>query len=522
MKQLQVRFGLVLLFVTLLTSCVAPPPEVEVELQAQTPEIQEPTILEKSGIAGEHEHKAPRVQEASPESESKTDAQNSATIEPEETPVIASPGAPGVGDSLYPLLGNGGYDVDHYTVDIDADPASNHISGIVTLEAVATQNLSAFNLDLVGLELTDVTIDDRPAAFTREGQELTITPAQVLLAGDRFKTNIVYAGTPETIQDASAPIVLGWQPQTGGSFVVSEPSGAMNWFPHNNHPSDKAAYTFKITVPEPYEVVSNGVLVERVPKDGYTTYVWAMDQPMASYLATVHIGAYDVETGSTPGAVPIRNYFPSSLSTEVRPGFDDTPDMIEFMERLIAPYPFDEYGVVLLTEPAGWALETQTLSTFGALGANRPETVMHEVSHSWFGNDVSPATWQDIWLNEGFAQYFSLLWLDHSGVQPLDQAMAGVYAMISSQGAGPPALPEKEDLFGLSSYFRGAYSLHALRKTVGDDLFFDILRTYYQRFRKGSASTADFLAVACELGGNEAEHVLSDWLYGETVPHPIE
>jgi aminopeptidase N len=192
--------------------------------------------------------------------------------------------------------------------------------------------------------------------------------------------------------------------------------------------------------------------------------------------------------------------------------------MLDYVADLIAPYPFDAYGAVLLREPAGWALETQTISTYGEDGASDPATVMHELTHSWFGNSVSPATWQDVWLNEGFAKYFEGLWLDHTGEVAIDESMSEIYQIIATAEAGPPALPAQTELFGLSSYYRGAYTLHALRQTVGDDLFFDILREYYRRYQGGSASTADFIAVARELGGEQAEVVLDEWLYDKNVP----
>jgi aminopeptidase N len=430
----------------------------------------------------------------------------------------AAPGAAGLGDPLYPLLGNGGYDVEDYDIALDVDVEGNLISGTVTIDATATQDLSAFNLDLTGLTVDEVAVDSEPAAFGREQGELTITPAQPLAADDEFIVEVRYHGSPELIHDPCAPIPLGWQPQTGGSFVVSEPSGAMNWYPANNHPGDKATYTLRITVPQPYEVAANGVLSETVQADGGATYVWRVDQPMASYLATVQIGDYDVATSTTASGIAIRNYFPSGTPAGVQASFAGTPAMIEFIEDLIAPYPFDAYGVVLLTEPAGWALETQTLSTFGSNGSPDPATVMHELAHSWFGNSVSPATWQDVWLNEGFATYFEALWLDHTGQHPIDKAMAATYEMIAQAGAGPPASPEVEELFGLAVYYRGAYALHALRQAVGDETFFHILREYYRRHEGGNASTADFIAVAGEIGGETASVVLHPWLYDDAVP----
>lgn len=430
-------------------------------------------------------------------------------------------GAAGLGDPIYPSLGNSGYDVLHYTLDLAADPEQNTIGGTVTIEAVPTQDINAFNLDLLGLTVDLVTVDGTEANFSRQDEELIVTPAQTLAADVPFAVQVAYHGSPQLIDDPAAPIALGWQPQTGGSFVVSEPSGAMNWYPSNNHPSDKATYTFRITVPDQFEVAANGVLSETISGDGVSTYVWQMNQPMASYLATVHIGDYEVVTDTTESGVLIRNLFPSGAPNAVQASFDDTADMIEFVEDLIAPYPFDAYGVVLLAEPASWALETQTLSIFGSEGAWSPEVVMHELVHSWFGNDVSPATWQDTWLNEGFAQYFSSLWLDHIGLYPIDENMADTYASISYLNLEPPATVGVNDLFGASVYLRGAYTLHALRKAVGDDTFFEILREYYDRFQGSSASTADFVALVGELGGDQAVAVVDDWLYSETVPQEL-
>ncbi len=432
--------------------------------------------------------------------------------------VKGSPGAPGIDDPLYPTLGNGGYDVQHYDIALTADPARNVISGKVSIDAIATQDLSAFNLDFAGLTIDEVTVDSNSAPFSRGGNELTITPEQALASGAAFSIQVRYHGEPELIDDPSAPIALGWQPQDGGSFVVSEPSGAMNWYPGNNHPADKATYTFRITVTDTYEVAANGTLTQMLPDDGHVTYVWEMEHPMASYLATVQINDYDMVTATSGSGVAIRNYFLNDTPADVRTAFDDTGAMLDYVADLIAPYPFDVYGMVLLREPTRWALETQTLSTYGEGGASDPTTVMHELVHSWFGNSVSPATWQDVWLNEGFATYFEELWLDHIGETSIDESMSELYQIVAGRKAGPPALSAQTELFSLSTYYRGAYSLHALRQTVGDDLFFDILRQYYQRHQGGSASTADFIGVARELGGEGAETVLHDWLYGERVP----
>jgi aminopeptidase N len=192
--------------------------------------------------------------------------------------------------------------------------------------------------------------------------------------------------------------------------------------------------------------------------------------------------------------------------------------MIDFVSSLIAPYPFDAYGVVLLNKPIGWALETQTLSTFGSRGAAE-HVVMHELAHQWFGNSVSPATWQDIWLNEGFATYFSSLWLEHQeGADALEAQMTSMYAFLDAVEAGPPASVTVEDLFGTSVYQRGAWTLHALRLEVGDELFFEILRTYYDRFQNFHAGTQDFIEVASEISNRDLSDFFDGWLFESELP----
>ena len=435
----------------------------------------------------------------------------------------AQPGAVGVGDVFYPDLGNGGYDALDYTIDLSVDVASNVLAGTTTMVARATQTLNAFNLDLFGLEVLDVTLNGRPARYNRSGAELTVTPLANIAADSRFTSTVRYRGTPTVVSDAGIPrIPLGWQKQITGTFVVSEPSGAMNWYPVNNHPRDKASYTFRITVPGPYQVAANGVLVDRFDAaNGASTWIWRMAQPMASYLATVHIGLYDVETSAGPRGLPIRNYFPMTTPGFTRRQFDKTAEMIAFMEEKVAPYPFDEYGVVLLTSDSTWALETQTLSIFGARGAGE-DTIFHELAHQWFGDNLTPAQWQDTWLNEGFATYYSALWQERTrGKAYFESVMRSHYNTMAGARLGPPYVREVDQLFGGSVYLRGALTLHALRVMVGETNFDRTMREYYKRYQGGVASTEDFLATVTEVAGAAPSAALRPWIFDvEMPPYP--
>lgn len=449
----------------------------------------------------------------------------SATTETTSSAASASIGVAGaesIGDSLYPLMGNGGYDVTHYTIDLAVDVAANAIQGSTTIEAIATQNLATFNLDFEGLTVSGVQVDGHRAEFTRAGDELTVLPGEPLSQGQTFSTTVFYAGTPQPIRDPALSFAeIGWNPQPNGTFVVSQPSGAKSWYPVNNHPLDKATYTFRITVPTPYMVAANGLLKEKIEQDQTTTYVWEAADPVASYLTTVHIGEYEVQTQTTESGVPLRNYFPKGTSDAVKAKFAATPQMVAYLEDLLGPYPFESYGVALLNVDVGFALETQTLSTFGKQGAGEV-VVMHELAHQWFGNSVSLADWQDIWLNEGFATYLSFLWLEHrNGPEAFSQQMDAIYRQLVNRRMGPPGSVSVDNLFNNTVYLRGAWTLHALRLALGDGTFFDVLRAYYARFQNANATTEDFKAVVNEVGGQDFSALLDAWLYDEAVPpHP--
>jgi len=429
-------------------------------------------------------------------------------------------GADGVDDSLYPLLGNGGYEVDHYTIVLAADPVQNIISGTTTITATALVDLASFNLDLSGLTVQAVTVNDQPAVFGRDGQELTITPASVLATGALFQVTVAYSGNPTPVSDPGVPFeAVGWLHFEGvGSYVLSEPSGAMSWYPSNNHPSDKATYTFRITVPEPYVVAANGLLVDEIDQGEERTFVWEASDPMTTYLATVNIAQFERVQSEGPNGLPIINFFPPTSSERLQRNFAVTNEMIEYFSELIGPYPFASYGAIVMEVPFGGALETQTRSIFGR-SATVDMIIAHELAHQWFGNSVSPASWRDIWLNEGFATYFHHLWTEHEKGQTVFNAtMRGLHAAIRTRALPAPGNPTLDELFGSAVYERGAWTLHALRLLVGDETFFAIVRTYYAQYQGGMASTADFIAVAEAVSGEDLTDFFQAWLYGEAIP----
>jgi aminopeptidase N len=465
-------------------------------------------------------------------------------------PVLAqdlpAPGAADVGDSLYAGLGNGGYDVSHYTLELTVDPEARTISGRARLDATALQPLSAFNLDLVGLDVRRVRVDSLPAAFTRSGSELTITPVAPIPAGAPFHVLVEYGGSPTPIRDSSLGATIGLNFTPGGAYVASEPDGAATWYPVNDHPSDKATYTFVLTVPEGLTAAANGVLLDRQTADGGTTFTWQMNQPMASYLALIAVGDYAIVEADAAGDVPLRNVFPTQYVESAERVFAQQDEMLAFFAGLFGDYPFDAYGALVIPQALGFALETQSLSLFGLptvlqglAGGRAEEVIAHELAHSWFGNALSPADWGDIWLNEGFATYASWLWFEHSvGPDALDQIVRDSYAQFSGaalldsgyspaemrtirQRFGVPGDPPADDLFNFAVYYRGALLLHALRLAVGDEVFFDILQTWFARYIHESVTTGQFIAVAEEVSGRELAGFFGAWLYDPVIP-PIK
>lgn len=514
------RFYIVFLLVLILPACTLTSPQ-EVTQPTATNSVPTPTVEQPTSTPG--------IPTASPNSPSSTPPAIASPTTAPTAPILPTQlaslaGSDSLGDPYYPELGNGGYDVVHYLIEMQVDVEDNVVTGTTTIAARATQNLSAFNLDFQGLGISSVTVDGAQARTASAGSELTITPTTAIANGTTFTTTIIYQGRPTPVLSPSVAEPLGWSHYQNGIYVASEPAGAAGWFPVNDHPRDKATYTFRITVAKPWVVAANGLLRDTIDNGAERTFVWESTRPMASYLATVNIADFVVTQEQGPDGIPIRNYFPRSIAAQATQVFAPTAAMLEYFQGLFGPYPFEAYGVVVPDQNLGFALETQTLSVFGRDIATAPPArveriVAHELAHQWFGDSVSVYNWQDIWLNEGFATLGEWLWEEHSaGKAAAEETIRETYQEFVSQPEPPPASPPRTNLFNQSVYERGGLTLAALRLQVGDEQFFQILKTYAERYRYGNAATADFIAVAEEVTGSQLDDFFQGWLYESALP----
>ncbi len=451
--------------------------------------------------------------------------------------VVGEAGGPGLGDSYFPDLGNGGYDVDRYRLELEFDVDTGHLLGTATITATAQQALSTFNLDLAGLEVAGVRVDDAPARFDRAGAELTVTPARPLADGADFRVEVVYGGVPRPIRSQLLGGALGWHAADDGAFVMGEPQGAATWFPGNDHPSDKATFSLEMTVPAPFVVAASGVPAGEMQAGDRITYRWEVDRPIPTYAMGLGIGLFEVVEQSGP--IPIVNYFDPDVPASSRRIFDRQPEMVAWFSELFGPYPYQRYGALVVDDdqPAA-ALETQSLATYSRPSLRLGEAVVaHELVHQWFANSVTIDRWQDIWLHEGFATYGQWLWAEQAdGPGSLEGEVRRAYDVVSGRAAldqgvpveeiarelptifPPPGDPGPHEVFNTSVYWRGALTLHALRLEVGDDTFFRILRSYADRFADANADTGDFVELASELAGQDLTGLFDRWLYDPIVP----
>ena len=437
---------------------------------------------------------------------------------PAGEPVV---GADGVGDPYYPQLGNGGYDVARYDLALEWLSATSSLDATATIDLTPAVDLDSFNLDLVGLEVERVGIDGADAPFRRSGRELIVDPAAVLPADVPVVVEVDYRGKPEPIAFGTDFFEVGWQTDGRDAFVVSEPAGAATWFPANDHPTDKARFRFEITVPGDLGVVANGLGrgVEQTA-DGRRTFVYESDDLMATYLASVVIGDLVFDEATGPDGLPLRSAYPVRLADAAREDFADIGEMLVVFTEWFGTYPFEVYGHVVVDEILGFALENQTLSLFGSdlvTGAGSIDVIVaHELAHQWFGNAVSPATWKDIWLNEGFATYAEWIWEQESGGRSIVESATAAHA-VADFGV-PPGDPGPEELFQPTVYIRGALVLHALAVEIGDDAFRRLLPAWASRHDDSTASTADLIALAEEVSGQELDELFDRWLYGVELP----
>jgi aminopeptidase N len=438
-------------------------------------------------------------------------------------------GAAGAGDPYLPLAGNGGIDVQHYSLDLEYTPPApapaplqGRLEGTATITLEATQDLRSFNLDLRGLTATSVVVDGKSMQFAQEdGNELVVQPRPMLKAGTTAEVVVDYGGTTGRPTDLEGAL-YGWVTTRDGAMVVSQPDGSATWFPTSDHPTDKATYDFSITVPDGLVAVANGLLTDETTVNGWTTWEWDAPDPMAAYLATASIGNFGLTFSESPSGVPIIDALDADLTAvnraTTRASLAEVPEMITFFEDIFGPYPFVAYGAIVDDDSVGYALETQTRSFFSRVA--RESTVAHELVHQWIGDDVAVTRWADIWHNEGWATYGAWLWAESTGGPTAQEEFDAVMAIPADDEFWDLVIsdPGPLHLFADAIYDRSAAMLFALREKIGDDAFLELTRTVVADRSGGNISTADYEALAQQISGQDLTHFFEVWLHTPAKP----
>jgi len=425
-------------------------------------------------------------------------------------------GAQAPREPFFPRSGDSRYDVAHYDAHLTYMPATGRLRATDTIEATPLKPLTEFSLDFAHLHVSRVIVDGGPAAFSQTGSKLLITPPASLSTKVPFVVSIRYHGHPGAIFEPDS--LSGWLRTRDGAAAVGEAQGTRAWLPCNNALPDKASFDFYINVPASRKGVANGRLISVSRRGGRKTFHWRESQPMDAYLAVIDIGRGKLVRGEAAG-VPIWTLVDPTRVDKWKPRLAEVPEILRFETKLLGPYPFDAAGSIVDRFGYGAAIESQTRPIYDLPPLRT--FIVHELAHQWFGDSVGLRRWPDIWLNEGFATWVQWFYSEHHGGLSARQTFRRLMRRgpTSAIWNPPPARPGRpQNLFAFSIYIRGAMTLEALRIKVGTSTMLKILRDWAEEHRYGSASTAEFMALAEEVSGSPLRPFFNRWLFRSRKP----
>lgn len=421
----------------------------------------------------------------------------------------------------------GNYDITYNRLELTVNPAQQFISGIVTAYFVAKEDLNSIVFDLADtMNVSQVLFNGNPLSFTHSGDELIINFPNTIPETALEAVTIHYSGIPDDPEDSFTTHTHNGAPAL---FTLSQPYGAKEWWPCKQDLNDKIDnIEVFIKAPATYTAVSNGVQ-QSIELDGLGNKIthFKHNYPIPAYLVAIAVTNYQTFTqlaGTAPNTFPIINYFyPENFSTASTQVAVTLPIMDLFEEKFgTYPYADEKYGHAQF----GWGggMEHTTISFMGGFSRN---LIAHELAHQWFGNKVTCGSWQDIWLNEGFATYLSGMVVEHlDGEDDFVFWKNNLIESITSQNGGSAYIPASDTLSvnrvfsSRLSYNKGAMILNMLRFKLGDDVFFQAANNFLndENLAFSYAKTPDLQYHFEQASGLDLDEFFNDWVYKQGFP----
>jgi aminopeptidase N len=429
------------------------------------------------------------------------------------------------------------YDVRHYDLAVEVDPAEQRIKGHSTASVVALEPLEVFEINLDNrFEVVSVKSDNTVCAFRHADGLIAVDPREPWQVGERHEVTITYGGRPK----------VALRPPWIDGFVWSEtPSGAPwigvtgqldsgdTWWPCKDHPSDEPeeGMDIELTVPSELVGLSNGRQIDEIDNgDGTVTSTWRVSYPINNYLVTVNIAPYvriEERYHGVDGALdePLVFWVVPEYEQYARATWRQMPRILEVLGRRFGEYPFFEDKFAVAHAPY-YGMEHQTVVAYGALFTDNEfgfdDLLLHEVAHEWWGNKISVSDWADFWIHEGFATYAEALYvLDTLGESRYLDYMARLRQRIDDRH---PVVRGKEltsfQAYSGDIYFKGAWVLHSLRWLLGDEDFFTVVWRFANdpEYAYGLVSSQDLEELVFEVSGREIDWFWDRYLHWAEEP----